>query len=208
MIGGGNTAVEEALYLTNHARKVTLVHRRDELRAERILQNRLFKHEKISVIWDSALDEVVGREGAAGRHRRAAEEHEDRREFPRSTPTASSSPSAMCPRRSIFKGQVAMKPNGYISSPRIRPRPTFPACSPPATSRTKSIARPSQPPEWAAWPRSKRRNSLQGWTSHSQAAERNSGDLNMFKLLQWIGISSRIFHAAAEAGSFTHAGER
>lgn len=62
VIGGGNTAVEEALYLTNHATKVTLVHRRDSLRAEKILQDRLFKHEKIEVIWDHALEEVLGEE--------------------------------------------------------------------------------------------------------------------------------------------------
>lgn len=60
VVGGGNTAVEEALYLTNHATKVTLIHRRDQLRAEKILQDRLFKHEKIEVLWDSALEEVVG----------------------------------------------------------------------------------------------------------------------------------------------------
>ncbi|PCJ29363.1 MAG: thioredoxin-disulfide reductase [Rickettsiales bacterium] len=62
VIGGGNTAVEEALYLTNHASKVHLVHRRDSLKAERILQDRLLKHEKISMIWDSTLEEVVGTE--------------------------------------------------------------------------------------------------------------------------------------------------
>lgn len=62
VIGGGNTAVEEALYLTNHASKVTLVHRRDSLRAEKILQDRLFKHPKVQVIWDSALEEVLGTE--------------------------------------------------------------------------------------------------------------------------------------------------
>ena len=60
VIGGGNTAVEEALYLTNHATKVTLVHRRDELRAEKILQERLFKHPKVEILWDSVLDEVLG----------------------------------------------------------------------------------------------------------------------------------------------------
>jgi len=63
VIGGGNTAVEEALYLTNHATKVTLVHRRDHFRAEKILQDRLFKHPKIQVVWDSAVDEVLGKEG-------------------------------------------------------------------------------------------------------------------------------------------------
>lgn len=60
VVGGGNTAVEEALFLTNFASKVTLVHRRDHLRAERILQDRLFKHPKISVIWDSAVEEIKG----------------------------------------------------------------------------------------------------------------------------------------------------
>jgi thioredoxin reductase (NADPH) len=63
VIGGGNTAVEEALYLTNHAAAVTLIHRRDSLRAEKILQQRLFSHPKIKVIWDSAVDEVLGRAG-------------------------------------------------------------------------------------------------------------------------------------------------
>ena len=62
VVGGGNTAVEEALYLTNHAAQVTIVHRRDHFRAERILQERLFKHPKIKVIWDSAVDEICGTE--------------------------------------------------------------------------------------------------------------------------------------------------
>ncbi|MEM7197996.1 MAG: thioredoxin-disulfide reductase [Pseudomonadota bacterium] len=60
VVGGGNTAVEEALYLTNHAKSVTLVHRRDTLRAEKILQKRLFDNEKINVIWDSEVTEILG----------------------------------------------------------------------------------------------------------------------------------------------------
>jgi thioredoxin reductase (NADPH) len=60
VIGGGNTAVEEALYLTNHSHDVTLIHRRDSLRAEKILQDRLFANEKIKVIWDSEVVEFVG----------------------------------------------------------------------------------------------------------------------------------------------------
>ena len=60
VIGGGNTAVEEALYLTNHSDDVTLIHRRDELRAEKILQDRLFAHPNITVLWDKAVDKFVG----------------------------------------------------------------------------------------------------------------------------------------------------
>jgi thioredoxin reductase (NADPH) len=60
VIGGGNTAVEEALYLTHHASRVTVIHRRDKFRAEQILQARLFAHPKIRVIWDSVVDEVLG----------------------------------------------------------------------------------------------------------------------------------------------------
>ena len=60
VVGGGNTAVEEALFLTNFASKVTVVHRRDEFRAERILQERLFAHPKIEVIWDNAIHQVLG----------------------------------------------------------------------------------------------------------------------------------------------------
>jgi thioredoxin reductase (NADPH) len=62
VVGGGNTAVEEALFLTNFASQVTLVHRRNNLRAEKILQDRLFKHPKISVIWNSVVDAVLGSE--------------------------------------------------------------------------------------------------------------------------------------------------
>jgi thioredoxin reductase (NADPH) len=60
VIGGGNTAVEEAIYLTNHARHVTLVHRRDALRAEKILQQRLFRNPKIDIVWDSIVEEILG----------------------------------------------------------------------------------------------------------------------------------------------------
>jgi len=60
VVGGGNTAVEEALFLTNFANSVTLVHRRDHLRAEKMLQQRLFTHPKIKVVWDSTVDEITG----------------------------------------------------------------------------------------------------------------------------------------------------
>ncbi|NVJ71556.1 MAG: thioredoxin-disulfide reductase [Alphaproteobacteria bacterium] len=66
VVGGGNTAVEEALYLANICKKVTLVHRRDELRSEKILQDRLFKAANVEVAWDSVLDEVLGTEDPLG----------------------------------------------------------------------------------------------------------------------------------------------
>jgi len=66
VVGGGNTAVEEAIYLTHHATRVTLVHRRDSLRAEKIMQDRLFANPMITVVWDSAVEEVLGEGGVTG----------------------------------------------------------------------------------------------------------------------------------------------
>jgi thioredoxin reductase (NADPH) len=66
VVGGGNTAVEEALFLTNFASKVTVVHRRDAFRAERILQDRLFSNPKVEVIWNSAIDEILGETNSFG----------------------------------------------------------------------------------------------------------------------------------------------
>ncbi|RZJ00267.1 MAG: thioredoxin-disulfide reductase [Brevundimonas sp.] len=66
VVGGGNTAVEEALFLTNFASKVTVVHRRDEFRAERILQDRLFSNPKVEVVWDNAVDEILGETNSFG----------------------------------------------------------------------------------------------------------------------------------------------
>ena len=79
VIGGGNTAVEEALFLTNFASKVTVVHRRDSFRAEKILQERLFKNPRISVIWDTALEEVIGSENPLKVKGVDSSQREDRR---------------------------------------------------------------------------------------------------------------------------------
>lgn len=66
VVGGGNTAVEEAIYLTHHASRVTVIHRRDYFRAEQIMQDRLFANPKISVVWDSVVEEVLGDENPPG----------------------------------------------------------------------------------------------------------------------------------------------
>jgi thioredoxin reductase (NADPH) len=113
VIGGGNSAVEEALYLTNHASKVTLVHRRNELRAERVLQERLFKHEKIDVIWDATPEEIVGQDsppGVTGIRLKNVKSGEVT-ELPIDGVFVAIGHS---PATAIFAGQVDMKPNGYI----------------------------------------------------------------------------------------------
>jgi thioredoxin reductase (NADPH) len=113
VVGGGNTAVEEALYLTNHATKVTLVHRRDELRAEKILQNRLFKNEKIEVVWNAVLDEVVGTEDPLGVT--AARIRDVKTGEVRDIPVDGVFIAiGHVPATELFKGKVRMDDEGYI----------------------------------------------------------------------------------------------
>ena len=113
VVGGGNTAVEEALFLTKFARKVTVVHRRDHFRAEKILQERLFKNPKINVVWDSALDDVTGTSapvavtGVRLKNVRTGQT------------TALPADGVFiaighAPATDIFKGKVALRPSGYI----------------------------------------------------------------------------------------------
>jgi len=113
VVGGGNTAVEEALFLTNFASKVTVVHRRDEFRAERILQDRLFKHPKIEVIWNSEIAEIAGTpmppsvNGVTLRNVKTGE-------------TRSLNVDGVfiaighAPATAIFAGKLDMKPGGYL----------------------------------------------------------------------------------------------
>ena len=115
VIGGGNTAVEEALYLTHHADKVTVVHRRDALRAEAILRERLFANPKISVVWNKVVKEIIGGgspEGVVG---------------VRLTDTKTGDESEIAvdgvfiaightPTTEVFRGHVAMDRDGYIQT--------------------------------------------------------------------------------------------
>ncbi len=113
VVGGGNTAVEEALYLTNFASKVTLVHRRDELRADKMNQERVLHHPKIATIWNSAVEEVKGGEEPLGvtaimlRNLKtgALSEHATDGLFVA---------IGHAPATELFKGQIDMKENGYI----------------------------------------------------------------------------------------------
>ena len=115
VVGGGNTAVEEALFLTNFAAKVTLVHRRDHLRAERILQERLYRNPKISVEWNTVLADVVGDENPL----------KVRAAVLRNVKTNTISERAVdgvfiaighSPATALVTGQVEMKPSGYIKT--------------------------------------------------------------------------------------------
>ena len=113
VVGGGNTAVEEALFLTNFASKVTIVHRRDSFRAEKVLQHRLLTHPKIEVIWDSTLEEIIGDENplsvTGARIRNSL------------TGTTTDVPAhgvfiaiGHAPATALFQGKLEMKSNGYL----------------------------------------------------------------------------------------------
>jgi thioredoxin reductase (NADPH) len=113
VIGGGNTAVEEALFLTNFASKVTVVHRRDHFRAEKILQDRLFKNPKIEVIWDSVLHDVTGDEnplkvrGVVLKNIKTGAISEKRAD-------GVFIAIGHSPATELVQGQLEMKPSGYV----------------------------------------------------------------------------------------------
>jgi thioredoxin reductase (NADPH) len=113
VVGGGNTAVEEALFLTNFASKVTIVHRRDSFRAERIMQERLFKNPKIEAVWNSVLDEVTGKDepktvtGVKLKNIKTGKVT--------SLPTDGVFIAiGHAPATDLFKGQLEMKASGYL----------------------------------------------------------------------------------------------
>jgi thioredoxin reductase (NADPH) len=113
VIGGGNTAVEEALFLTNFASKVTVVHRRDHFRAERILQDRLFKHPKIEVIWDSVLEDVLGADNPLKVNKVRLKNIKTGAVTERAVDGVFIA-IGHTPSSEIFAGQLDMRPSGYI----------------------------------------------------------------------------------------------
>ena len=115
VIGGGNTAVEEALYLTNHASKVTLVHRRDALRAEKILQDRLFRNDRIEVLWDHVLAEIEG-ESAPLTVTGIAVRHVKTGALQRLPLSGVFIAIGHRPNTELFAGQLTMDDEGYIQT--------------------------------------------------------------------------------------------
>ena len=115
VVGGGNTAVEEALFLTNFASRVTLVHRRDTLRAEKILQKRLFDNPKVEILWDTTLEEILGDEQPLGvtgvrlKHAKTGEVYD------RATHGVFIAIGHK-PSTEIFKGHIAMNDGGYVKT--------------------------------------------------------------------------------------------
>ena len=112
-MGGGNTAVEEALFLTNFASKVTLVHRRDSLRAERVLQDRLFRHPKVEIIWNHEVAEITGTDqplGVTGAVLRSTRDGSSR------TVAADGVFIAIghSPASELVKGQLELRDGGYV----------------------------------------------------------------------------------------------
>ena len=115
VVGGGNTAVEEALFLTNFASRVTLVHRRDTLRAEKILQKRLLDHPKVEVLWDTTLEEILGDEQPLGVTGVRLKEVKTGKVYDRETHGVFIAIGHK-PSTSVFKGHVAMNDGGYITT--------------------------------------------------------------------------------------------
>jgi len=125
VIGGGNTAVEEALFLTNFASKVTVIHRRDHFRAEKILQDRLFKNPKVEVIWNHTLEEVVGDENPLGVT--AARIRDLTTGNIRELPVHGIFVAiGHAPSTELFVGKLPMKENGYLITEPGSPRTAIP----------------------------------------------------------------------------------
>ena len=114
VVGGGNTAVEEALYLSHLARRVTIIHRRDEFRSERILRERLFARDNVEIVWNTVLEDVVGKDGfppsvTGARLKNVGTGQIDERAFDGIFIAIGHAPAT-----ELFKGKLKMKGNGYL----------------------------------------------------------------------------------------------
>ncbi|MDG1995996.1 MAG: thioredoxin-disulfide reductase [Emcibacteraceae bacterium] len=116
VVGGGNTAVEEAIFLTNFASKVTLIHRRDELRSEKILQDRLMANEKIECVWDSQIDEILGEEGPMGGVTGVRIKNVKTEELSEISAHGVFIAIGHAPSTSLFTGKIDINDRGYINT--------------------------------------------------------------------------------------------
>ena len=206
VVGGGNTAVEEALFLTNFASEVTIVHRRDHFRAERILQERLFKHPKIKVVWDSAIDEICGTEnpGKVTHVRLKNVKNGALTEVPADGVFIA---IGHAPATELILGQIKLKPSGYVE---VAPNST--ATSVPGVFAAGDVADETYRQAVTAAGLGCMA-ALEAERFLASACERpRGGGIIMartrdgFTDMDWDKL--KVFHAAAEAGSFTHAGEQ
>ena len=209
VVGGGNTAVEEALFLTNFASQVTVVHRRDHFRAERILQDRLFKHPKIKVVWDSAIDEIRGNEGPA------KVTHVRLKNVKTGALTELSTDGVFiaighAPATDLVAGQVKPSSRSRLCRGRaeldrhLRARPV---CRRRRCRRNLPAGGHGRRP----WLHGRPSKPNVFW--RSAANDRAGSGMNFHRTrdgftpnMDWDKL--KVFHAAAEAGSFTHAGEQ
>src|SRR5262245_41461902 len=125
VIGGGNTAVEEALYMTNHSHDVTLIHRRDSLRAEKILQDRLFAHPNISVVWHKKVDRFV-HDAATGLLKGVAVIDTTTGEASQIAAEGAFVAIGHSPATELFKGQLELDDGGYIQVEPGTPKTAIP----------------------------------------------------------------------------------
>lgn len=114
VVGGGNTAVEEALYLSNLASKVTVVHRRNEFRAEKILQHRLFEKKNVEILWDTVLEEVTGKEAIPAVVTGAKLKNVKTGELTERTVDGVFVAIGHAPQTELFEGKLKKKPSGYL----------------------------------------------------------------------------------------------
>ncbi len=206
VVGGGNTAVEEALFLTNFASQVTIVHRRDHFRAERILQERLFKHPKIKVVWDSAIDEICGTENPGKvTHVRlknvktgTLDRIAGRRRLHRDRPCAGDRSRARPDQAEtvgLCRGGAEFDRD--LGARRVR--------------RRRRRRRNLPAGRYGRGPRLHGRARSRTLSRTSRQRPRGGGIImartrDGFTDMDWDKL--KVFHAAAEAGSFTHAGEQ
>ena len=147
VVGGGDTAMEEAIFLTKFATKVQVMHRRDELRASKIMQDRAQKNPKIEFVWNTVVADVLGEPEGRRRHRLVRREHEDRRDAARCRSRALFVAIGHEPNTQLFKGQLEMDETRlHATEPRSDRTPACPACSLAATCRIRPTARRSPPP--------------------------------------------------------------